>query len=103
MKKDIIKAIIALTTLAVLGILAQRCIENTSYKVVEKQEKWVSVDSVWLTKPGQEHSLQTSYKYYGRLTDDMVITSYNRIHVGDSIKYIYYRYENSETQKTRNR
>jgi hypothetical protein len=72
--------------------------ENES--LVIKEEHVAIVDSVWFTSPGQENTLQTDYHYYGRLTNGQVIKSSDKaFQIGDSIQYIYYRYENTKKEK----
>jgi len=72
--------------------------ENKSLAI--KEEHVAIVDSVWSTSPGQENTLQTDYHYYGRLTNGQVIRSSDKaFQIGDSIQYIYYRYENTKKEK----
>jgi hypothetical protein len=72
--------------------------ENES--LVIKEEHIATIDSVWFTSPGQENTLQTDYHYYGRLTNDQIIRSSDKaFQIGDSIQYIYYRYENTKKEK----
>jgi len=92
--KDTIKALIVLNLLLILGVYLQHKYSNESkLTLINTTETWNTVDSTWFTKPSQEHSLQTSYKYYGHLTDGSTITSNKPIQIGDSIKYIYYQYQ----------
>ena len=94
-KNDTIKAAIVLVVLIALGAITQMYfVKKSSITLLTKEEVWSKVDSTWHTKPGQEHSLQTSFKYYGRLVDGRIVSSHKRIEVGDSILSIYYRYEN---------
>jgi hypothetical protein len=72
--------------------------ENES--LVIKEEHVATIDSVWFTSPGQENTLQTDYHYYGRLTNGQVIKSSDKsFQIGDSIRYIYHRYENTKKEK----
>lgn len=72
--------------------------ENES--LVIKEEHIATIDSVWFTSPGQENTLQTDYHYYGRLTNGQVIKSSDKsFQIGDSIRYIYHRYENTKKEK----
>jgi len=97
MKRDSIKALIVLNLLLVLGVYLQYKYSNEKkLTLVNTTETWNTVDSTWFTKPGQEHSLQTSYKYYGHLTDGSTITSNKPIQIGDSIRYIYYHYKKTK-------
>ena len=70
-----------------LAILQSTAIKR-SYKFEKRTVNYV--DSVWSTKPGQEHSLQTSYKYYGRLDNGRVVSHHKPFHIGDSIVSIHY-------------
>lgn len=74
--------------------------DSKSYKLVEEETIPATIDSVWFTSPGQENTLQTDYRYYGKASNGQVIVSTNKaFHVGDSIWCIYYRYENIKTEK----
>jgi hypothetical protein len=75
------------------------CMKIDKVKVV--QEKVVStIDSVWLTSPGQENTLQTDYRYYGKASNGQVIVSTDKaFHIGDSIVCIYHRYETIKTKE----
>lgn len=88
MKRDIIIAITALVGLIGIGMWAQMNYVKQNYT---EQSRVVNyIDSVWSTKPGQEHSLQTSYKYYGRLDNGRVVSHHKPFNIGDSIVSIYY-------------
>jgi hypothetical protein len=68
--------------------------------LVIKEEHVATIDSVWSTSPGQENTLQTDYHYYGRLSNGQIIRSSDKaFQIGDSIQYIYYRYENTKKEK----
>jgi len=88
MKRDIIIAVLALISLIGLGMWAQMNYVKQNY--TEQSRVINYIDSVWSTKPGQEHSLQTSYKYYGRLDNGRVVSHHKPFHIGDSIVSIYY-------------
>jgi hypothetical protein len=74
---------------------------NEPKNVVVSSEQLVStIDSVWCTSPGQENTLQTDYRYYGKASNGQVIVSTDKtFHIGDSIVCVYYRYENTKTKK----
>ena len=74
---------------------------NEPKNVVVSKEKFVStIDSVWCTSPGQENTLQTDYRYYGKASNGQVIVSTDKtFHIGDSIVCVYHRYENTKTKK----
>lgn len=94
MNKDAVVAIVALVGLVMLGALLQMgYVKTIPPQVIEKKEVVGVIDSVWFTKPGQEHSLQTSYKYYGHLNNGGTISSIKPFHVGDSILSIHYKYK----------
>lgn len=84
-----------------LGGLIFAFVRNESKKVVVSKEKVVStIDSVWLTSPGQENTLQTDYRYYGKALNGQVIVSTDKaFHIGDSIVCVYHRYEKVKTKK----
>jgi len=74
---------------------------NEPKNVVVSKEQFVStIDSVWCTSPGQENTLQTDYRYYGKASNGQVIVSTDKtFHIGDSIVCVYHRYENTKTKK----
>ena len=77
-----------------------RVIFDSKITVIDKEETISTIDSVWFTSPGQENTLQTDYRYYGKASNGQVIVSTGRaFHIGDSIVCIYYRYENTKTEK----
>ena len=84
-----------------LGGLIFAFVRNESKNVVVSKEKVVStIDSVWFTSPGQENTLQTDYRYYGKASNGQVIVSTDKaFHTGDSIVCVYYRYEKVKTKK----
>jgi len=88
MKRDTILFLFILTiVISTLAILQKAAIKR-SYKFEKRVVNYV--DSTWSTKPGQEHSLQTSYKYYGRLDNGRVISHHKPFNIGDSIVSIHY-------------
>jgi Tfp pilus assembly protein PilZ len=45
---------------------------------------------VWFTSPGQENTLQTDYRYYGKASNGQVIVSTDKaFHIGDSIVCVF--------------
>ena len=92
--------ILVIVCLMLLIFLAIHNIIKPSVKLIEKKEIISTIDSVWFTSPGQENTLQTDYRYYGKASNGQVIFSTDKtFHIGDSIVCIYYRYENTTTQK----
>lgn len=86
--------------LGLLGGLIVVSISQTPNTSPIKEEHVAIVDSVWFTSPGQENTLQTDYHYYGRLSNGQIIRSSDKaFQIGDSIQYIYYRYENTKKEK----
>lgn len=86
--------------LGLLGGLIVVSISQTPNTSPIKEEHVAIVDSVWSTSPGQENTLQTDYHYYYKLSNGQVIKSNDRaFHIGDSIQYIYHRYENTKKEK----
>ena len=58
------------------------------------------IDSIWYTTPGQENTLQTDFRYYGRTKSGQVAVSTSRpFSIGDTIECIYHRYENTKKEK----
>ena len=88
MKRDTILFLFILTIVISTLAILQRTAIKRSYKFEKRVVNYV--DSTWSTKPGQEHSLQTSYKYYGRLDNGRVISHHKPFHIGDSIVSIHY-------------
>ena len=92
--------ILVIVCLMLLIFLAIHNITKPPVKLIEKKEIISTIDSVWFTSPGQENTLQTDYHYYGKASNGQVIVSTDKtFHIGDSIVCIYYRYENTKTQK----
>jgi hypothetical protein len=68
--------------------------------VVVKTKSMSTIDSIWFTTPGQENTMQTDFRYYGKLKNGQVIVSNSKpFNIGDSITCIYYRYETTKTKK----
>jgi len=88
MKRDNILFLAVLTIVVSALAILQVAATKHSYKFEKQTVNYV--DSVWFTKPGQEHSLQTSYKYYGRLDNGRVVSHNKPFHIGDSIVSIHY-------------
>lgn len=53
-----------------------------------------TVDSTWMKKPGQIHTLQFDPVYYARTKDSSVISGRHSFNVGDTIKKIKKFYTN---------
>lgn len=88
MKRDTILFLFILTIVISTLAILQRAAIKRSYKFEKRTINYI--DSVWYTKLGQEHSLQTSYKYYGRLDNGRIISHNKPFHIGDSIVSIHY-------------
>ena len=92
--------IVAVGILVALFLWTDHAFHPNTTKVIEKQEIVSTIDSVWFTSPGQENTLQTDYRYYGKASNGQIIVSTDKaFHVGDLIVCIYYRYENIKTEK----
>ena len=92
--------ILAFVCLMLLIFLAIHNITKPPLKLIEKKEIISTIDSVWYSYPGKENVMQLDYKYYGKLANGQVVVSTsNEFHVGDSVVCIYYRYENTKTQE----
>ena len=91
----------AILIFGLLGGLIISLIVNEPKKLVVTKEEFVStIDSVWYTTPGQENTLQTDFRYYGRTKNGQVVVSTSKhFGIGDTIKCIYHRYENIKTEK----
>lgn len=82
--------------LGLLGGLIMIFISNLSETdvVVTTEKTQTFVDSIWYTTPGQENTLQTDFRYYGRTKNGQVVVSTSKpFIIGDSITCICYRYE----------
>jgi len=88
MKRDNIIFLAVLTIVVSALAILQVAADKRSYKFEKRVVNYI--DSTWSTKPGQEHSLQTSYKYYGRLDNGRVISHHKPFNIGDSIVSIHY-------------
>lgn len=92
--------IVAVGILVALFLWTDHAFHSNTTKVIDKEEVISTIDSVWFTSPGQENTLQTDYRYYGKALNGQIIVSTDKaFHVGDTIVCIYYRYENTKTQK----
>jgi len=85
----------------IIGLVAVFIVNSSkSNKIVITEKTQTTIDSIWYTTPGQEHTLQTDFRYYGRTKDGQVAVSTSKpFSVGDTIECIYYRYENTKTEK----
>lgn len=91
---------IAIGIMAGLLFWTDSAFHSNQTKIVEKEEVISIIDSVWFTSPGQENTLQTDYRYYGKASNGQVVISTGRaFSIGDSIVCIYYRYENTKKEK----
>ena len=93
--------LIALAILIGLFTWIHNASTNIYKTEVIQEEKTISIiDSVWYTSPGQENTLQTDYRYYGKALNGQVIVSTDKaFHIGDSIVCVYHRYEKVKTKK----
>jgi len=82
----------------IFGVIQIIKVENN--KPIETKITYSVIDSVWTKKPGEINTMQTDFLYFGRTEDGIIHSSIGtEFHVGDSIQYIYYRYENSKKEK----
>jgi hypothetical protein len=82
----------------IFGVIQIIKVENN--KPIETKITYSVIDSVWTKKPGEINTMQTDFLYFGRTEDGIIHRSTSRkFNVGDSIQYIYYRYENPKTKK----
>ena len=95
------EALFAALVLGLLGgLIAVSLVDKPKKLVVTKEEFVSTIDSVWCTSPGQENTLQTDFRYYGRTKDGQIAVSTSKpFSVGDTIECIYYRYENTKKEK----
>ena len=99
MNKEGIIGVGAFLVLLILGFFITNIVPNKT-RIIDKEKIISTIDSVWSTSPGQENTLQTDYRYYGKTLNDQVVVSTGKaFHIGDTIVCIYYRYENTKTQK----
>jgi len=99
-KARIFLAVFGLVFLIVMITSVDRIIKIENNKPIETKTISLAIDSVWYSYPGKENVLQLDYKYYGRLTNGQVVSSTsNKFHIGDSVVCIYYRYENPKKEK----
>jgi hypothetical protein len=82
----------------IFGVIQIIKVENS--KPIETKITYSVIDSVWTKKPGEINTMQTDFLYFGRTEDGIIHRSTSRkFNVGDSIQYIYHRYENPKTKK----
>jgi len=99
MNKEGIIGVGAFLALLILGFFITNIVPNKT-RIIDKEKIISTIDSVWSTSPGQENTLQTDYRYYGKTLNDQVVVSTGKaFHIGDTIVCIYYRYENTKTKK----
>lgn len=85
--------------LLTIGVLS-KTIQVEMRKPIETKITTSVIDSVWTKKPGEINTMQTDFIYYGRTKDGKIHRSIGtEFHVGDSIQYIYHRYENPKKEK----
>ena len=94
MKKEDLFAILVFGLLG--GGIISLIVSEPKKLVVTKEEFVSTIDSVWYTTPGQENTLQTDFRYYGRTKNGQVVVSTSKhFDIGDTIECIYQRYEKS--------
>jgi len=99
MNKEGIIGVGTFLALLILGFFVTDLVPDET-RIIDKEKIISTIDSVWFTSPGQENTLQTDYRYYGKASNGQIIVSTDKtFHIGDSIVCIYYRYENTTTQK----
>ena len=99
-KARLFLAAFGLAFLIIMITSVDRIIKIENNRPIETKTISSVIDSVWFTSPGQENTLQTDYRYYGKASNGQIIVSTDKtFHIGDSIVCIYYRYENTTTQK----
>ena len=99
MNKEGIIGVGTFLALLILGFFVTNLVPDET-RIIDKEKIMSTIDSVWSTSPGQENTLQTDYRYYGKTLNGQVVVSTGKaFHIGDTIVCIYYRYENSTTQK----
>ena len=82
------------------GLIISLIVSEPKKLVVTKEEFVSTIDSTWYTTPGQENTLQTDFRYYGRTKNGQVVVSTSKhFDIGDTIECIYHRYENIKTEK----
>jgi hypothetical protein len=82
----------------IFGVIQIIKVENS--KPIETKITYSVIDSVWTKKPGEINTMQTDFLYFGRTEDGIIHRSTSRkFNIGDSIQYIYHRYENPKTKK----
>ncbi len=85
-----------------LGGLIMIFISNLSETdvIVTTEKTQTVIDSTWYTTPGQENTMQTDFRYYGRTKNGQVVVSTSKhFDIGDTIECIYHRYENTKKEK----
>lgn len=99
-KARIFLAAFGLAFLVIMITSVNRIIEIENSKPIETKTTYTMIDSVWTKKPGEINTMQTDFLYFGRTEDGIIHRSTSRkFNVGDSIQYIYHRYENPKTKK----
>lgn len=87
MYKRILTVLLLLLIVLVVGMFV---IKNEFKSPEIKYQKWVTIDSVELKKPGEIHTLQFDNVYEIYTNDGNSFKTRRKYRVGDSIQYIYY-------------
>ena len=74
MNKDGIIGVGLFLSILILGFFVTDIVPDKT-KVINKEEVISTIDSVWFTSPGQENTLQTDYRYYGKASNGQIIVS----------------------------
>ena len=74
-----------------VAVSLSSCTNNVKVKSVDTQ--CLVVDSIWVKKPGEIHTMQTDYRYFARLTngDEIIVNSFTK--VGDTVNFVFYNLE----------
>lgn len=99
-KARIFLAAFGLAFLVIMITSVDRIIEIENSKPIETKTISLAIDSVWTKRPGEINTMQTDFVYFGRTEDGVIHHSNSKeFSIGDSIQYIYHRYENPKKEK----
>jgi hypothetical protein len=84
------RIITVLSLLLVILIVGMVIIKSEHTRPEVKYQRWITVDSVVVKKPGEIHTLQFDNIYEIHTNDGGVFKTRRKYKVGDSIQYIYY-------------
>lgn len=89
MYRRIITVLLLFLIILIVGMVI---IKSEHIRPEVKYQKWITVDSIVVKKPGEIHTLQFDNIYEIHTNDGGVFKTRHKYKVGDSIQYFYYKF-----------